>query len=189
MHRFLGAVVPATSAPLCGFILVMLGHFWHGRREWLPFLLSWFWEMPFSLVFGNAVVIQFEVESPKNVKTLWWRKLSSLTPPTNLKQVSPLVGALVTLLPVSWSALSSWAWYYLIGCPAHSCIPILTCPSWEVDWKLTWKKMGYAHGEIMYFMGEAKEISSGKTWGLGIINSQVSLNPTRQLKPSVSLER
>lgn len=51
------------------------------------------------------------------------------------------------------------------------------------------KKMGFAHGEIMYFMGEAKEISSGKTWGLGIINSQVSLNPTRQLKPSVSLER
>lgn len=49
--------------------------------------------------------------------------------------------------------------------------------------------MGCAYGEIIYFMGEAKEISSGKTWGLGIINSQVSLNPTRQLKPSVSLER
>lgn len=30
-----------------------------------------FGEMAFILVFGNAEVIQFEVESPKNVKILW----------------------------------------------------------------------------------------------------------------------
>jgi hypothetical protein len=48
-------------------------------------------------------------------------------------------------------------------------------------------KMGYGHGEIIYFIEEATEITCGKTWALGIINCQVSLNSTRQLKSSISL--
>lgn len=167
MHGCLGAIDPVTSAPLCGFILVMLGHFWHGRRVWLPFLLSWFGEMTFTLVLGNAEVIQFEVESPKNVKTLWWRNLSSLAPPTNLKQVFSLVGALVTLFPVSWSAVSSWVWYYLISCPGHSCIPILTCPWWEGDWKLTWKKNGLCTWIDYVLHGRSKRDLIWKDMGPG----------------------
>jgi len=48
-------------------------------------------------------------------------------------------------------------------------------------------EMGSGCREIIYFTEEATEITCGKAWGLGIINHQVSLNPSRQLKPSISL--
>lgn len=123
--------------------------------------------------------------------------MSPLTLLTSLKQVPPsgvsfgdsapclLVQCILVALPILSGLMSHHAADWV---PGHTCccVPILTCPQWEVGWKMP-GEMGSGCREIIYFTEEATEITCGKAWGLGIINHQVSLNPSRQLKPSISL--